>query len=83
MKITELLSKNTILLNIEGNQKEATINQLVDVLFNAGKISDRTEFKAAILKREEQSTTGIGDGIAIPHAKTKVVKEAAIVFGKS
>ncbi|MEH7083078.1 fructose-specific PTS transporter subunit EIIC [Neobacillus drentensis] len=83
MKITELLSKNTILLNIEGNQKEATIDQLVDVLFNAGKISDRAEFKAAILKREEQSTTGIGDGIAIPHAKTKVVKEAAIVFGKS
>lgn len=83
MKITELLSKNTILLNIEGNQKEATINQLVDVLFKAGKISDRAEFKAAILKREEQSTTGIGDGIAIPHAKTKVVNDAAIVFGKS
>jgi PTS system fructose-specific IIC component len=51
MKITELLSKNTILLNIEGNEKEATINQLVDVLFKAGKISDRAEFKAAILKR--------------------------------
>jgi PTS system fructose-specific IIC component len=83
MKITELLSKNTILLNIEGNQKEATINQLVDVLFKAGKISDRAEFKDAILKREEQSTTGIGDGIAIPHAKTKVVNDAAIVFGKS
>jgi fructose PTS system EIIBC or EIIC component len=83
MKITELLSKNTILLNIEGNKKEETIDQLVEVLFNAGKISDRAEFKAAILKREEQSTTGIGDGIAIPHAKTKVVKEAAIVFGKS
>ncbi|WP_144547187.1 fructose-specific PTS transporter subunit EIIC [Bacillus sp. X1(2014)] len=83
MKITELLSKNTILLNIEGNQKEATIDQLVNVLYTAGKISDRAEFKAAILKREEQSTTGIGDGIAIPHAKTKVVKEAAIVFGKS
>ncbi|MDR6122776.1 PTS system fructose-specific IIC component [Bacillus sp. SLBN-46] len=83
MKITELLSKNTILLNIEGNQKEETINQLVDVLLKADKISDASEFKAAILKREEQSTTGIGDGIAIPHAKTKVVKEAAIVFGKS
>jgi len=83
MKITELLSKNTILLNIEGNQKEAAIDQLVAVLYNAGKISDRAEFRGAILKREEQSTTGIGDGIAIPHAKTKVVKEAAIVFGKS
>lgn len=83
MKITELLSENTILLNIAGNQKEETIDQLVDVLFKAGKISDQAEFKAAILKREEQSTTGIGDGIAIPHAKTKAVKEAAIVFGKS
>jgi fructose PTS system EIIBC or EIIC component len=83
MKITELLTINTILLNIEGNQKEDTIDQLVEVLFKAGKISDRSEFKASILKREEQSTTGIGDGIAIPHAKTKVVNEAAIVFGKS
>jgi PTS system fructose-specific IIC component len=83
MKITELLTKNTILLNIEGSQKEDTIDQLVGVLMNAGKISDPTEFKAAILKREGQSTTGIGDGIAIPHAKTKAVREAAIVFGKS
>ncbi|WP_223593173.1 PTS fructose transporter subunit IIABC [Neobacillus bataviensis] len=83
MKITELLSRNTILLNIEGNQKEKTIDQLVSVLFNAGKINDQAEFKAAILKREGQSTTGVGDGIAIPHAKTKAVNEAAIVFGKS
>ncbi|MDN3019345.1 fructose-specific PTS transporter subunit EIIC [Paenibacillus sp. BSR1-1] len=83
MKITELLSQDTILLNIEGNQKEKTIDQLVSVLFNAGKINDQAEFKEAILKREGQSTTGIGDGIAIPHAKTKAVNEAAIVFGKS
>jgi PTS system fructose-specific IIC component len=83
MKITELLTEKTILLNIDGNQKEQAIDQLVEVLFSAGKITDISEFKAAILKRESQSTTGIGDGIAIPHAKTKAVKEAAIVFGKS
>lgn len=83
MKITELLSKNTILLDIKGTEKASTIDQLVDVLLKADKISDRDDFKAAIVKREEQSTTGIGDGIAIPHAKTKAVKEAAIVFGKS
>jgi len=83
MKITELLTKKTIILNIEGKQKEDAIDQLVDVLFKANKISDRADFKAAILKREEQSTTGIGDGIAIPHAKVKAVKEAAIAFGKS
>ena len=83
MKITELLTRDTILLNIEGSSKEEAINQLVEQLYNAGKISDRANFKAEILKREELSTTGIGDGIAIPHAKTKVVKEAAIAFGKS
>lgn len=83
MKITELLSKNTILLHVEGSQKENAIDQLVDVLLSAGKISDRSKFKAEIVKREAQSTTGIGDGIAIPHAKTAAVKEAAIAFGKS
>jgi fructose PTS system EIIBC or EIIC component len=83
MKITELLTKKTILLNIEGNQKESTIDQLVEILYTTGKISNQEEYKAAILKREEQSTTGIGEGIAIPHAKVAAVKEAAIAFGKS
>jgi PTS system fructose-specific IIC component len=83
MKITELLTKKTILLNIEGNQKESTIDQLVEILYIAGKISNKEEYKAAILKREDQSTTGIGEGIAIPHAKVAAVKEAAIAFGKS
>jgi fructose PTS system EIIBC or EIIC component len=83
MKITELLTKNTILLDLKGNQKEEAIDQLVDTLLNAGKVSNRFEFKKAILKREEQSTTGVGDGIAIPHAKVGAVKEAAIAFGKS
>ncbi|HJV16160.1 MAG TPA: fructose-specific PTS transporter subunit EIIC [Bacillales bacterium] len=83
MKITELLSLETILLNIQGNKKEEAIDQLVDTLLNSGKITDRSAFKTAILKREQQSTTGIGDGIAIPHAKVQAVKEAAIAFGKS
>ncbi|MED3625441.1 fructose-specific PTS transporter subunit EIIC [Neobacillus thermocopriae] len=83
MKITELLTTNTIQLHLEGNQKIEVVEQLVDMLYQAGKVTNREEFKAAILKREEQSTTGIGDGIAIPHAKTKAVKEAAIAFGKS
>jgi PTS system fructose-specific IIC component len=83
MKITKLLTKATILLNVEGNEKEAAIDQLVEKLFSAGKIIDKAAYKAAILKREEQSTTGIGEGIAIPHAKVSSVKEAAIAFGKS
>lgn len=83
MRITELLTKNTILLTMKGKTKEAAIDNLVDVLISANKIDHRDDFKTAILKREEQSTTGVGEGIAIPHAKTKAVKEPAIVFGKS
>ncbi|MEK4747732.1 PTS fructose transporter subunit IIA [Niallia circulans] len=83
MKITELLTQETILLNIEGNGKLDAINQLVDILHSAGKLTDRETYKQAILKREEQSTTGIGEGIAIPHAKTSAVKTAAIAFGRS
>ncbi|MBY0096747.1 PTS fructose transporter subunit IIABC [Mesobacillus maritimus] len=83
MRITQLLTKDTILLSMNGKDKEEAIDNLVDVLVKAKKIDSREDFKAAILKREDQSTTGVGDGIAIPHAKTKSVKEAAIVFGKS
>lgn len=83
MRITELLTKETILLTMKANAKLDAVDELVSVLEGAGKITDRTTFKNAILKREEQSTTGVGDGIAIPHAKTSVVKDAAIVFGRS
>ncbi|HYK73230.1 MAG TPA: fructose-specific PTS transporter subunit EIIC [Pseudoneobacillus sp.] len=83
MQITKLLTIDTILLSMNSTQKQEAIEELVCVLDSAGKITDRAVFKEAILKREAQSTTGIGDGIAIPHAKTAVVKEPAIVFGKS
>lgn len=83
MRITELLTKDTIKLSLKGSQKLDTVEELVTVLDAAGKLSARAEFKQQILNREEQSTTGIGDGIAIPHAKTKSVKQAAIAFGRS
>jgi PTS system fructose-specific IIC component len=83
MKITELITRDTILLSISGNKKIEAIDALVDILYQAGKLTDKKLFKEAILKREEQSTTGIGEGIAIPHAKTAAVKQPAIAFGKS
>ncbi|RSD26207.1 PTS fructose transporter subunit IIABC [Mesobacillus subterraneus] len=83
MRITELLTKKTIQLSLKADSKLNAVEELVEVLDQAGKITDANIFKQAILKREEQSTTGVGDGIAIPHAKTSVVKEAAIVFGRS
>ena len=52
-------------------------------LVTAGRLSDREGYKQAIIEREQQSTTGIGEGIAIPHAKSGAVKEAALCFGRS
>jgi fructose PTS system EIIBC or EIIC component len=83
MKITELLTKDTIQLNLSSQSKNGVIDELVSVLDKSGKLHDPEEFKKAILNREAQSTTGIGEGIAIPHAKTSVVQEPAIAFGKS
>lgn len=83
MRITELLTKDTINLSLKGVQKSDAIEELVHVLDAAGKLTNRLDFKKEIFKRESQSTTGIGDGIAIPHAKTNAVKQAAIAFGRS
>ncbi|MCP6683137.1 PTS fructose transporter subunit IIABC [Bacillus nakamurai] len=83
MKITELLTKDTIHLNIESKKKENVIDEMVTVLDKAGRLNDREAYKAAILNRESQSSTGIGEGIAIPHAKTASVINPAIAFGRS
>ncbi|PFG04959.1 fructose-specific PTS transporter subunit EIIC [Bacillus sp. es.034] len=83
MRITELLTKDTIQLHISSQSKNGVIDELVSVLDQSGKLQNRDEFKKAILNREAQSTTGIGEGIAIPHAKTSAVKAPAIAFGKS
>ncbi|WP_435002828.1 PTS fructose transporter subunit IIABC [Bacillus atrophaeus] len=83
MKITELLTKHTIKLNIESKEKENVIDEMVTVLDQAGKLNDRAAYKEAILNRESQSSTGIGEGIAIPHAKTASVINPAIAFGRS
>ncbi|WNB91664.1 fructose-specific PTS transporter subunit EIIC [Bacillus sp. NEB1478] len=83
MKITELLTKNTIILDLQAQSKETVIDELIDKLHSAGKLKNKEDYKKAILARESQSTTGIGEGIAIPHAKTNAVSEPAIAFGRS
>ncbi|SEN74965.1 PTS fructose transporter subunit IIABC [Lihuaxuella thermophila] len=83
MKITELLQKDTVIMNLQSTSKDSVMDELIDKLDAAGRLSNRDEFKEAILKREAQGSTGIGEGIAIPHAKTKAVKTPAICFGKS
>jgi len=81
MKILDLLSKETMLMNLRGTTKEEVIDELVGVLDEAGKLTDREGYKAAILAREVQSSTGLEEGIAIPHAKTAAVRTPALAFG--
>jgi PTS system fructose-specific IIC component len=83
LRITELLTKETIAMDLSASDKNGVIDELVNQLDSAGKLSDIAQFKEAIHNRESQSTTGIGEGIAIPHAKVAAVTSPAIAFGKS
>lgn len=73
MKIAALLSKNSILLNGKASGKMEVIDQMVSLMKNGNHISDEESYKKAVLNRESEGTTGIGEGIAIPHAKTDSV----------
>lgn len=83
MRITELLTKDTIAMDLQAGSKTGVIDELIAQLNGAGKLADPEAFRQNILAREEQSTTGIGEGIAIPHAKSAAVKDPAIAFGRS
>lgn len=83
MKITDLLKKDTVIIDLAATSKDAAIDEMAKKLHIAGRLNNFDGFKEAILKRESQSTTGIGEGIAIPHAKTDAVKTPSILFAKS
>lgn len=78
MKITELLDVNSIALNVDVKSKDETIDYMVDLMEKSGKISDKVEYKKGILAREALGTTGIGEGIAIPHAQVAAVKKPGL-----
>ncbi|MDD8049426.1 MAG: fructose-specific PTS transporter subunit EIIC [Thomasclavelia sp.] len=78
MKISELLDVRSIELNVSLKDKESTIDKLVDLMDASGRLSDKQAYKEGVLKREELSTTGIGEGIAIPHAQVEAVKKAGL-----
>lgn len=83
MKITELITRDTVILDLKADTKEGVINEIADQLDRAGTLYNKEQFKEAIWQREHQSTTGIGEGIAIPHAKTSAVRKPAIGFARS
>lgn len=83
MNIQDLLSASRVTFNLQSSTKSEVINELIDILDADGKLSDKEQYKVAVLHREKEFSTGIGMGIAIPHAKDASVKEAALTLGIS
>ena len=78
MKITDLLSTSAIKLNGVAHSKEEVINQMVDLMASNGNIINKEEYKRVVMEREKEGTTGIGEGIAIPHGKTDAVSKPGL-----
>lgn len=83
MKIQDVLRKDVMLLDLQATSKEAVIDEMIASLVDKGYVTDFDVFKTGIMNREAQTTTGLGDGIAMPHAKNAAVKEATVFFAKS
>ncbi|HEM4856464.1 TPA: PTS sugar transporter subunit IIA [Streptococcus suis] len=83
MKIQDVLRKDVMLLDLQATSKEAVIDEMIASLVDKGYVTDFGVFKTGIMNREAQTTTGLGDGIAMPHAKNAAVKEATVLFAKS
>ena len=83
MKIQDVLNKNVMLFDLQATDKEGVINEMVQSLVDNGVVTDFETFKAGIMNREAQTSTGLGEGIAMPHSKNEAVKEATVLFAKS
>ncbi|HEO8607611.1 TPA: PTS sugar transporter subunit IIA [Streptococcus suis] len=83
MKIQDVLRKDVMLLDLQATSKEVVIDEMIASLVDKGYVTDFDVFKTGIMNREAQTTTGLGDGIAMPHAKNAAVKEATVLFAKS
>ncbi|MTS06498.1 PTS fructose transporter subunit IIABC [Streptococcus parasanguinis] len=83
MNIQDVLNKNVMLFDLQATDKEGVINEMVQSLVDNGVVTDFETFKTGIMNREAQTSTGLGDGIAMPHSKNEAVKEATVLFAKS
>lgn len=83
VKILDFLTPEAIKINMEATAKRPALEELVKVLAAAGKITDEKKVLDILLEREELGSTGIGQGIAIPHGKSDAVKELSASFGIS
>lgn len=82
ISIGNFLKEKYIDLDLKGNTKSEIINELVELVSGSGKLKDKKAFLSAILKRETLGSTGIGNGVAIPHGKSKKVRDFILAFGR-
>lgn len=83
VKITDYMSEDLITLDLKSRTKEAVLEELSNLMVTSPNIKDKNVIKKALMEREELGSTGIGKGIAIPHAKTDAASKLTIAFGIS
>ncbi len=83
MSLLDITDKECIKINLESLDKESVIEELVDILNNAGKIKDKQKVIESIMAREKKGSTGLEKGIAVPHAKTEAVDKLTLAIGIS
>ena len=83
MLLTDILKVEQIKVPLTADSKQGVIEELVDLLAGQGKLLDRDKALQAVMEREQTRTTGIGEGVAIPHGKTSAVNQMLIAMGKA
>ena len=83
MRLSKHIKKSAVLLGMASSGKDEALGELVDLLCGAYGLRDRDTIHAAILSREEKQSTGLVDGLAVPHAKTEAVDRLYVAFGLS
>lgn len=83
MELTDFITPQLIKLELASTQKVDAIKELINLLDDAGFVTDFEAFLKSVLEREKVGSTGIGKGIAIPHSRTSTVREVVVAFGRS
>jgi fructose-specific phosphotransferase system IIA component len=83
MKLSKFCEEDLISFDLKGKTKEQIISELVDLTSRSKLVKDRQDLHKAVVEREKLVTTGVGYGVAFPHAKTKAVKGIVVAFGRS
>ncbi|NLM18184.1 MAG: PTS sugar transporter subunit IIA [Candidatus Riflebacteria bacterium] len=83
MQLLDYLKENMVFLNFDATTKEAAIEQFISLIENTGAVKEPAVLKDALFEREKLGTTGVGDGCAIPHARSGAIKDLTVAFFRS